>query len=139
MPRLYDLTWEKPPPLVERYLRAEVDERVSARGEVQRPLDPAEVEHVLDRLLAERIEALAVCLIHSYVNPAHEKQIQEIVARRAPDLLTSVSAGVLPEIREYERRRRPLSTPMSCRSCAVTGYAERIRSPPASALSSRSI
>jgi len=103
MPRLYDLTWEKPPPLVERYLRAEVDERVDARGLVQRPLDPVEVERVLDRLLAERIEALAVCLMNSYANPAHEEQIREIVARRAPGLLTSVSADVLPEIREYER------------------------------------
>jgi N-methylhydantoinase A len=103
MPRLYDLTWEKPAPLVERYLRAEVDERVNARGEVQRPLDPAEVERVLDRLLGEKIEVLALCLIHSYANPAHEEQIREIVARRAPELLTSMSADVLPEIREYER------------------------------------
>jgi N-methylhydantoinase A len=103
MPRLYDLTWEKPAPLVERYLRAEVDERVNARGEVQRPLDPAEVERVLDRLVGERIEVLAVCLVHSYANPTHEEQIREIVARRAPGLLTSVSADVLPEIREYER------------------------------------
>jgi N-methylhydantoinase A len=103
MPRLYDLTWEKPPPLVERYLRAEVDERVNARGEVERPLDPAEVERVLDRLLGEGIEALAVCLIHSYANPAHEERIREIVARRAPGLVTSISADVLPEIREYER------------------------------------
>lgn len=103
MPRLYDLTWEKPAPLVERYLRAEVDERMNARGEVQRPLDPAEVERVLDRLVGERIEVLAVCLIHSYANPTHEEQIREVVARRAPELLTSVSADVLPEIREYER------------------------------------
>ena len=103
MPRLYDLTWEKPAPLVERYLRAEVDERVNARGEIQRPLDPTEVERVLERLLGERIEVLAVCLMHSYANPAHEEQIREIVARRSPELLTSVSADVLPEIREYER------------------------------------
>jgi N-methylhydantoinase A len=103
MPRLYDLKWEKPVPLVERHLRAEVDERVNARGEVQRPLDPAEVERVLERLLGEGIEALAVCLIHSYANPVHEEQIRDIVARRAPALLTSVSVEVLPEIREYER------------------------------------
>src|SRR6266542_4590740 len=55
MPRLYDLTWEKPVTLVERYLRCEVDERVDAHGRVERPLDPAEVERVLDRLLADRI------------------------------------------------------------------------------------
>jgi N-methylhydantoinase A len=103
MPRLYDLRWEKPAPLVERYLRAEVEERISARGEVQTPLDPADVEHVLDRLLAEGIEALAVCLLNSYANPVHEERIRAIVARRVPSLLTCISAEVLPEIREYER------------------------------------
>jgi len=103
MPKLYDLGWEKPVPLVERYLRLEVDERVDAHGEIVKPLDPAEVERVLDRLLAEKIEALAVCLLNSYANPVHEERIAEIVRRRAPGLTLSVSAEVLPEIREYER------------------------------------
>jgi len=103
MPRLYDLTWEKPPALVERYLRREVDERVNARGEVVKPLDPADVERALDRLLAEGIETLAVCLINSYANPVHEQQIKEIVQRRAPGLPLCISAEVLPEIKEYER------------------------------------
>ncbi len=103
MPRLYDLGWEKPVPLVERYLRAEVDERVNARGEVVRALDPAEVERVLDRLLGEGIEALAVCLINSYANPAHEELVQAVVRRRAPDLPLCISAEVLPEVKEYER------------------------------------
>src|SRR6266545_3646793 len=103
MPKLYDLAWEKPVTLVERYLRCEVDERVDARGQIQTPLDPAEVERVLDRLLAEKVEALAVCLLNSYANPAHEERIAEIVRARAPGLTLSVSAEVLPEIREYER------------------------------------
>ncbi len=103
MPKLYDLSWEKPPALVERYLRLEVDERVDAHGRVERPLDPAEVERVLDRLLAEKIDALAVCLLNSYANPVHEERIAEIVRRRAPGLTLSASAEVLPEIREYER------------------------------------
>src|SRR5256712_3726729 len=103
MPKLYDRAWEKPVPLVERYLRREVDEGVDGQGRVQKPLDPAEVERVLDRLLAEKIEALAVCLLNSYANPAHEARIAEIVRRRAPGLTLSVSAEVLPEIREYER------------------------------------
>jgi len=103
MPKLYDLSWEKPVTLVERYLRAEVDERVDAGGGILRPLDPAEVERVLERLLAEKIEALAVCLINAYANPVHEERIAEIVRRRAPALTLSVSAEVLPEIREYER------------------------------------
>ena len=65
MPKLYDLTWEKPVPLIERYLRLEVDERVDARGLIEKPLDPVEVERVLDHLRAEKIEALAVCLLNS--------------------------------------------------------------------------
>ena len=103
MPKLYDLSWEKPVTLVERYLRREVDERVDAHGRIQRALDPADVERQLEQLLGERIEALAVCLLNSYANPAHEEQIAEIVRRRAPELTLSVSAEVLPEIREYER------------------------------------
>ncbi|MBI2468931.1 MAG: hydantoinase/oxoprolinase family protein [Candidatus Rokubacteria bacterium] len=103
MPRLYDLAWEKPPMLVERRLRVEVDERIDARGEVVKPLDPAEVERALDRLLAEGIEVLAVCLINAYANPVHEARIKAIVERRAPALPACLSAEVLPEIKEYER------------------------------------
>ncbi len=103
MPRLYDLRWEKPPPLVERYLRREVDERVNGRGEVVTPLDPSDVERVLDRLLAEGIEAVAVCLLNAYANPLNERAIREIVRRRAPGLPCCVSSDVLPEIKEYER------------------------------------
>jgi N-methylhydantoinase A len=103
MPRLYDLAWEKPAPLVERFLRAEVTERVSASGEVRVPLDPAEAERVLDALLAESVEALAVCLLNAYANPVHEQALAALVARRAPHLTLSVSHEVLPEIKEYER------------------------------------
>jgi N-methylhydantoinase A len=103
MPRLYDLRWEKPAPLVERSRRVEVDERIGARGEVQRPLDAQEVERALDRLLREGLDALAVCLIHAWANPVHEAMIKEVVRKHAPDLALSVSSDVLPEIREYER------------------------------------
>jgi N-methylhydantoinase A len=103
MPRLYDLHWEKPPALVERYLRLEVDERMDEKGNVLVPLKDQDVEQVVDRLLAEKIEALAICLLHSYVNPAHEIRIREIVQRKAPNLLVCISSEVLPEIKEYER------------------------------------
>ena len=103
MPRLYDLTWEKPPTLVERRLRQEVDERIDVRGGVQRPLDDAEVGRVLDRLLGDKIEALAVCLLNSWANPVHETRIKAIVERRAPGLPLCLSSEVLPEIKEYER------------------------------------
>jgi N-methylhydantoinase A len=103
MPRLYDLTWEKPPTLVERRLRLEVDERIDARGTIQRPLDEGEVERALERLLAQGIEALAVCLLNAWANPVHEERIRAIVERRAPALPLCLSSEVLPEIREYER------------------------------------
>jgi N-methylhydantoinase A len=103
MPRLYDIGWTKPVPLVERYLRQVVDERVNAAGVVERGLDPADAERAVKALLAEGIEALAVCLLHSYANPVHELMMRDIVRAKAPGLPCSVSCEVLPEIKEYER------------------------------------
>src|SRR5688572_19035492 len=103
MPRLYDIGWTKPPPLVERYLRQVVDERVNAVGAVERQLDRADAERAVDALLAEKVEAIAVCLMHSYANPAHELQIRAVIAAKAPRLPCSLSCEVLPEIKEYER------------------------------------
>ncbi|MCY4285566.1 MAG: hydantoinase/oxoprolinase family protein [Thiotrichales bacterium] len=103
MPRLYDLTWEKPPPLVERYLRTVVDERVSAAGEVVRPLARDDAARAVRRLLDEGVEAIAVCLVNSYANPVHERVVAEVVRELAPDLPCCTSFDVLPEIKEYER------------------------------------
>ena len=103
MPRLYDIGWEKPPPLVPRYLRLEVNERVDAYGAVEQVLEHAEVATVVDRLVAEGVEAIAVCLINSFVNPTHEQIIGEVIAERAPNVLYCLSVDVLPEIKEYER------------------------------------
>jgi N-methylhydantoinase A len=103
MPRLYDMSWTKPPPLVPRRLRVEIDERVNAQGGIDRPLDEASVERAVRFLVDESIEAIAVCLLHSYLNPAHELRVKEIVSRLAPDVTLCVSAEVLPVINEYER------------------------------------
>ena len=103
MPRLYDLAWEKPPTLIERHLRLVVDERIDAKGNVQVPLRRADAKAVVDQLLAEGIEAIAVCLLNSFLNPVHELMIKEVIAERAPDLPSCVSFDVLPEIKEYER------------------------------------
>ena len=103
MPRLYDVGWTKPEPLVERYLRQVVDERVDHRGTIERPLDPVDAERAVDALLTEEVEAVAVCLINSFANPVHELMIKNIVARKAPGLTLSISCEVLPEIKEYER------------------------------------
>lgn len=103
MPRLYDMGWTKPVPLVERYLRRAVDERIDAAGVVQRALDPADAERAVDALLAQKVDAIAVCLLHSFTNPVHELMIADIIRRKAPRLPCSVSCEVLPEIKEYER------------------------------------
>ncbi len=103
MPRLYDLAWEKPVPLVERHLRVVVDERVNAQGGIDKPLDPKDAERAVDELLALKVEAIAVCLIHSYANPEHELMIKEIISKKAPGLPFCISFEVLPEIKEYER------------------------------------
>jgi N-methylhydantoinase A len=99
----YDIFAEYPLPLVPRYLRHEVCERITSDGRVLIQLDSEEVQNVLSELLNLGIESLAVCLINSYENPVHEKQIKEIVNRIAPDLSLSTSYEVLPQIREYER------------------------------------
>ena len=103
MPRMYDMGWTKPAPLVERYLRQVVDERIDAAGAVQRALAPADAERAVDALLAEKVEAIAVCLLHSFTNPAHELVLKDLIKRKAPSLPCSLSCEVLPEIKEYER------------------------------------
>ncbi|MGE0766136.1 MAG: hydantoinase/oxoprolinase family protein [Hyphomicrobiaceae bacterium] len=103
MPRLYDMAWEKPPPLVERFLRRVVDERIDALGVVERALDNAEAEREIEFLLKEGVDAIAVCLLNSFTNPTHELAIKEIIERKAPGLPYSISYEVLPEIKEYER------------------------------------
>jgi N-methylhydantoinase A len=103
MPRLYDIAWEKPPPLVARYLRRTVDEGVRHTGEIERPLDIAEARAQVQVLLDEGVEAIAVCLINSFANPAHELMIKQAIEELAPDLVHSISYEVLPEIKEYER------------------------------------
>ena len=103
MPRLYDLQWEKPMPLIERYLRRTVKERVDSEGNVKDALDPAEAERVVQTLLDEKVEAIAVCLLNAYANPVHERVIAEIIRAKAPDLPFCISFDVLPEMKEYER------------------------------------
>jgi len=103
MPQLYNMDWDKPVPLVRRRLRLEVQERMSATGAVITPLVEADVLTALDTLLAAGVDSVAICLLHSYVNPAHEKRIVELLQAHAPGLAVSASFQVLPEIREFER------------------------------------
>ena len=103
IPFSYDLDWEKPPPLVERALRFEVPERIDAYGEVIVPLDASGLESIVERIRGESIESVAVCLIHSYANPVHERAVGAFLAERLDGVYVSLSFDVLPEIKEFER------------------------------------
>jgi N-methylhydantoinase A len=102
-PDLFDLDWDKPEPLVRRRHRLEVPERIAADGAVVRPLDEAGLDAAVDRLAAEGIEAVAICFINSYRNPAHERQALSRILGRHPGLAVAASVDILPEIKEYER------------------------------------
>src|SRR5438105_835238 len=103
IPALFVPTFVRPKPVVERKHRFEVVERLSADGSVLVPLDAASVESALDAALAGRAEALAVCLLHAYLNPAHERAVADAAKGRAPGLPVSCSSDVVPEYREFER------------------------------------
>ena len=102
-PRMFDLTWEKPVQLVTRRHRFEVNERLSAKGEVVIPLDLADLHDVMARVVGEGCETVAICFLHSYANPVHEQIARDFIGQEFPDLLVTASCDVLPEIKEYER------------------------------------
>ncbi|MBI3092345.1 MAG: hydantoinase/oxoprolinase family protein [Candidatus Tectomicrobia bacterium] len=99
----YDMQIELPTPLVPRRWTKEVNERLDARGNVLVPLERGDVLRALEELLSEGVEAVAVCLLHSFRNPAHERLIGAILQEKAPRLAVSLSVDVIPQIREFER------------------------------------
>jgi N-methylhydantoinase A len=100
---IYDLLITLPEPLVPRPLRLEVDERVTAAGEVLRPLDLDELAQVAATFRAEGVEAVAVTFLHSYRNAEHERAAGDWLREHLPGIAVSLSSEVAPEIREYER------------------------------------
>jgi N-methylhydantoinase A len=102
-PDAYNLYFRKHVPLVERALRLEVRERLTAEGEVHIPLDEASVHAACDRLEAEGVEAVAIMLLHCYVNPAHEARVKAIVKERCPSAFVTASHELSQEYREFER------------------------------------
>ncbi len=102
-PDAYNLYFKKHLPLVERALRFEVRERITAEGEVHVPLDEASVHAACDRLQAEGVEAVAIMLLHCYVNPAHEVRVKAIVRERCPSAFVTASHELSQEYREFER------------------------------------
>ena len=102
-PESYNLFFHRHRPLVPRHLTREVDERMTSSGEALRPLQRASVEEACRKLADEGVEAVAVCFLHSYANPAHERAAGEIVRRILPDAYLSLSHEILREYREFER------------------------------------
>jgi len=103
IPALFIPTFVRPRPVVDRRQRFEVVERIGPDGSVLVALDPVSVERALDQALAVGVEALAVCLLHAYLNPAHEHAVADAAKGRSPGLPVSCSADVVPEYREFER------------------------------------
>ncbi|MCB1744474.1 MAG: hydantoinase/oxoprolinase family protein [Gammaproteobacteria bacterium] len=99
----YDLYMQRPRPLVPRHLRLPVSERIAADGSVLVPLDESALTGIARRLQAADIESLAICFLHSYINPEHEQRAARLLGERLPGLSISLSSTVCPEIREYER------------------------------------
>jgi N-methylhydantoinase A len=100
---MYDLFIDPPAPLVPRHLRLEVTERMLADGSALTPLDVASARAAIGALTAAGVEAVAISLLHSYRNPAHELALAALVAEMAPGLPVSRSSEIVPEIREFER------------------------------------
>jgi N-methylhydantoinase A len=102
-PDLYNLLYEKPRPFVARRLRVEVTERVSYRGEELVPLEEDDVRAAVDELRRHGAEAVAICFLHSYADPSHERRAAELVREAWPDVPVTASHELTGEWREYER------------------------------------
>jgi N-methylhydantoinase A len=97
------IIWPKPEPMAPLEATIEVPERMGADGVIVRPLDEAKLRANLKRLATEKVEAITICLINSYMNDVHERRVAEICAEEFPNLPISISADILPEMQEYER------------------------------------
>jgi len=102
-PSLYDLFFDKPAPLIPRYLCYEVTERIMPEGDVREPLNEDEVRQVVQQIKKEGVEAIAICFLHSYINPSHEKRTGEIIREEYPEVYLTLSSEINPEFREYFR------------------------------------
>ncbi|PYV18283.1 MAG: hypothetical protein DMG07_04240 [Acidobacteria bacterium] len=102
-PRLYDYFVQRPDPLVPRHLRREIAERTLHTGGVHRPLDEGAARATLRELRAAGLSDIAICLLHSYANPQHERALRALVLEELPGARVSISSEVLPEFKEFER------------------------------------
>lgn len=103
-PKVYDLQIDSPPPLIPRHQRFEINERIGSKGEVITSLKDEDIDKVIEEIRAlDDIDGVAVCLLFSFLNPAHEQRIGEAIKAALPDMAISLSSEVHPEFREYER------------------------------------
>ncbi|MBI2854085.1 MAG: hydantoinase/oxoprolinase family protein [Chloroflexi bacterium] len=100
---IYDLLLKMPEPLVPRYLRRGVAERMDKDGNIIEALDERDLSGIIEDLKKEKVEAIAICFLHSYCNPAHEQKAAELVKKLMPGVEVSISSEVVPEMREYTR------------------------------------
>jgi N-methylhydantoinase A len=122
----YDLGLEKPPALVARPLRKGVPERIDVEGRVLLPLDQAAVLDAARFFAAEGVESLAIAFLHSYANPAHEREAAALIRSVLPDIEMSLSSEVSPEMREYERFSTTVANAYV--QPIVAGYLGRLKS-----------
>jgi N-methylhydantoinase A len=123
-PSLYDIHFEKLKPLVPRDLCFEVPERLDATGKVLLELDESRMKEIAERLEKENIRSVAICFLHSYVNPAHEERAEQLVREHAPGAVLSVSSHICPEFREYFRASTTVVN--ACVKPVVANYLEGI-------------
>lgn len=102
-PDLFNIAFEKPTPFVPRYLRHEITERIDYQGNVSSPVKLDELDAIVQQLKTEEVEAIAICLLHGYVNPEHEKEIKTHILKLWPEAAIIASYEVCREWREYER------------------------------------
>ena len=102
-PDLFNFAFEKPAPFVPRYLRREIPERMDYLGRVVEPIKLDGLGAIIDDFKADGVEAIAICLLHAYVNPAHELAVEERIKALWPDVSVIASHKVCGEWREYER------------------------------------
>jgi len=102
-PARYDLRLPPPPPLIPRRLRRPLRERLRADGTVETPLDPASLDAAIATLRDERVDAVAICLLHAWRDPRHEREAAEAVRAAIPGAYVTLSSDVLPQIKEFER------------------------------------
>lgn len=100
---IYDIRLSVPEPLVPRNLRKGITERINYKGEIITPISTEEIASVVSQLVRAGVKSVAVCFLHSFVNPVHEKAVGEYIRKHYPDIYVSLSCEVMPEIREYER------------------------------------